>query len=757
MSFLKIPKNGVSDIAKRMQDELGLFQEIVEHAVSAIVVTNMDGQIVYVNQGFCKQTGYSFEEVRGKNPSILQSGLTHRDVFRELWETLLNNEMWHGNFVNRRKDGELFWEEATIFPVKNNKNESKFYVAIKKNISDIRTLESQLNNEKMLLHAAVNNLQDIFFTFSPTKQILRWNTAANKNLGYTDEEIKIMQPSDYIYKDDLFIYEESLKRLKDREQDKVILRLLHKDGEILPVEFHTSVIKDQNGQVIAFTGTGRDISDKIAVKQERERLFEVAQDLIGIMTMDGTILELNPSWKEILGWDNTELVDKTFLDFIHPNDVLKTKDAMAALQKGKKITGLVNRYLCKDGSYKWLSWNSTPYLQNNIVYAFARDITNEQELQAQLLHTQKMEAIGTLAGGIAHDFNNILGAIVGYAQLIKLYPDAEKNDTYIEQVLIGAERAKELVAQILAFSRKQEFNLDQLKISSLVKEVVKLIKGSVPGNIKIEYNISDMDGIILGDFTQIHQVMMNIVTNAVQAIKSETGTISISLEKCDIKKNNNNLKIPVADGQYVKITIVDSGSGIPENVLNKIFDPFFTTKEKGTGLGLSVVDGIVKNHGGHVLVRSEKEVGSTFELYFPRHNTTCEEKSKPETAIIKGNAKIMIVDDEPSILDISKRILSSAGHSVLTYQNAVDALEFFRDNPDKVDVVISDLMMPDLKGSDLLKVVKKMNESVVVALMTGFNEAEEMEKMRGLGINEIINKPFTAQELTKTIANLTMK
>lgn len=756
MQTLKLPKNGTVDLTLRMQDELGLFHEIAQQASSAIIVTNLSGDIIYVNDSFTEYSGYTYDEVAGKNPRFLKSGLIPDEIYTDLWDRLKQGETWRGHFINKGKNGSLFYEEASIFPVKDKNGHNKYYAAIKKNITDLKSLEDELLSEKTILNTAVNNLQDLFFTFSKDYRFLRWNKIANDLLGYSDDEITKMNPFDFVHRDDHASMREGLQKVMSNGSNKNILRVITKDRQMMTVEFYTTAIK-KNNEVVAFAGIGRDISKKVDAEEERGRLFEVAQELIGIISMDGYCKELNPAWENLLGWSRAELETEHIISFIHRNDQKVTQAALDELATGKKITGLVNRFQCKDGSFKWLNWNATPYPQRNSIYLFARDITQEQELQQQLLHTQKMEAIGTLAGGIAHDFNNILGAIVGYAQLVKFDPTSVNNEIYIDQVLIAGERARDLVGQILAFSRKKEFKLEQLKVSTLVKEVIKLIKGSVPSTIKINYDIEDLDGIILGDFTQIHQVLMNVLTNAYQAIHPDTGQIDLYLGKTYINAKNGHSGIPLPRGEYVKITIKDSGPGIEPEIISKIFDPFFTTKENGTGMGLAVVDGLVKSHGGHVALTSKKGKGSTFEIYLPRQNVSTAKIVEKDPLVIHGNAKIVIIDDEKSILDVTDQLLSNLGYDIKTYQNPLNALDYLRDNSHNADLVLTDLMMPELKGDKLVRILKEFNKEIPVIIMTGYNEQDSLNKMRADGINEIIRKPFSAQSLSKTIHDVINK
>lgn len=383
-----------------------------------------------------------------------------------------------------------------------------------------------------------------------------------------------------------------------------------------------------------------------------------------------------------------------------------------------------------------------------------RQIGKDKELlESQLWQSQKMEAIGTLAGGIAHDFNNILSAIFGYTGFaVENIPEGSSAQDDLKQVLLAANRAKDLVYQILSFSRQATQEIKLLKIQDIIKESLKLLRASIPSTVEINQNIDVQCGTIISDPTQIHQVLMNFCTNAVHAM-NETGVIGINLREVTLNAKDIAHKPELVPGSYACLSISDTGIGMDPKTINRIFEPFYTTKEidKGTGLGLSVIHGIVETHKGMITVDSELGKGSIFQVFFPRVDGVKSVSPSISGPLPTGRERILLVDDEESILSMAKRMLESLGYDVVAKSSSVEALETFKNKPDQFDLVITDQTMPNMSGEELIAELLRIKPDLSVILCTGYSSKVSKRNALKKGINKYIPKPFSKELLSEAV------
>ena len=365
-----------------------------------------------------------------------------------------------------------------------------------------------------------------------------------------------------------------------------------------------------------------------------------------------------------------------------------------------------------------------------------------------------MEAIGTLAGGIAHDFNNILSSVIGYTELaIEEVSKRGLLHNNLQEVLKAGRRARDLVKQILAFSRQSDQELRPLEISPIIKETLKLLRASLPSTLEIHQDIGTDLGTVMTDPTHVNQILMNLCTNAAHATGENGGTLDVSLEKVD---NGTDLGVRftgLSPGPYLKLTVSDNGHGMAPEVKERIFDPYFTTKEKGegTGLGLAMVHGIVKSHGGTITVYSEPEMGSAFHVYLPVMETETDQDTGSEETVPTGSERILFVDDEQPIVDIGKQMIEQLGYTVVTRTSSLEALELFRTKPDEFDLVITDMTMPNMTGEELANELMFIRPDIPIILCTGFSRRVTEKKAKAMGIQAFIMKPILKQELAETI------
>ena len=377
-----------------------------------------------------------------------------------------------------------------------------------------------------------------------------------------------------------------------------------------------------------------------------------------------------------------------------------------------------------------------------------------RELEKQLRHAGKMEAIGTLAGGVAHDFNNILGIILGYAEMAK--EDAAPLDgvtNQIDAIIKAGKRGKDLVKNILAFSRKTEQEIAPVQLDLLVKESVKLLRASIPTTIEICQDIKAQSSVIMADPTQIYQVVMNLSTNAAQAMEEKGGILRIDLVSVDLNLEDIGAEPNVKPGSYVKLTLSDTGEGMGQQTVERIFEPFFTTKqkEKGTGMGLAVVHGIVFKLGGFIRVDSKPGQGTIFDVYFPEIAGGDVQQAEEDLPLLKGNEHILFIDDEEMMVEMGQAVLERLGYQVTVNTSPVKALEAFRAQPDKFDLVITDQTMPDKTGVQLAKELLKIRPDIPIILCTGFSTKISEEDIKAIGIREFVMKPLEIQEMAEIV------
>jgi len=387
------------------------------------------------------------------------------------------------------------------------------------------------------------------------------------------------------------------------------------------------------------------------------------------------------------------------------------------------------------------------------------EMQERKRAEKELIQVQKMEAIGTLAGGIAHDFNNILTAVIGYAELgmYKKSMDQGKTEYIFMQILSAGNRARELINQILTFSRQRDEERLPVKLGSIIKEALQLIRVGLSRHIEIREHIRTTTDMVFADPTQLHQIIMNLCTNAAHAMKEKGGILEVALDDLLIDTSSQEQFPDLSPGGYLKLTVRDTGTGIDPKVISRIFDPFFTTKApgEGTGMGLSVVHGIVKHYGGKILVSGELGKGATFSVLLPRaEKQAYKEPMKNDAAIPIGNEKILLVDDEATVVELGRAMLEEIGYSVVISTDAFEGVALFAQNPDQFDLVIADKNMPHMSGFDFGREILRIKPNVPIILYTGYPDPHDIDKAKELGFRDVMKKPLVLRDMAQTVRSV---
>jgi len=520
-----------------------------------------------------------------------------------------------------------------------------------------------------------------------------------------------------------------------------------------------SPIFHQDGSISKMT-IYRDMTESKKAEEERIRLataIEQASESIIISDRPGTIQYVNPAFEHLSGFNREEIIGQNFRILkSDKHDKAFYREMYDIISRGHTWAGRIINTM-KDGTLREFKTRISPIKDSsgkiiNFV-SVNRDVTQEKALEVQLQHAQRMDAIGTLAGGVAHDFNNILSSVIGFTELA--LDDAEKGTLQydnLQEVLVAGSRAKDLVLQILTFSRQSDREQKPVNVQLIAKEALKMLRASIPSTIEIKQNIQS-NALVMGDSTQIHQVLMNLCTNAAHAMDDKGGVLTVDLVDIRLDSELVSDYPDLKPGAYINLTVTDTGYGMVPDVLDKIFDPFFTTKEKGkgTGMGLSVVHGIVHSHGGSIYAYSKPGKGSTFRVFLPVFKRRLESEERIERPIPTGTERVLFIDDEPAIVNIGKQTLELLGYDVVTRTSSIEALEFFKTQPDSVDIVITDLTMPNMTGEELAKELMQIRPDIPIILCTGFSVRMDEKKAMGMGIRAFVSKPILKREIAETI------
>ena len=484
------------------------------------------------------------------------------------------------------------------------------------------------------------------------------------------------------------------------------------------------------------------------------QLFEESNDAIFIHDLEGRIYDLNHAALNMTGYPKASLLEMVVAD-LHPEaDQQVAYQALEEVRRNGHVR-FQSKFMRADKSIITVDISSSVIDEDEgLVQRLVRDITKQRKMEDQLRQTQRIEAIGTLAGGIAHDFNNILSPIILHTDMVLEDIPVESPIRFnLEEIHSASIRAKDLTRQILTFSRQTEQERTPLIIRPIIKETLKLLRFSFPSTIEIRQTFETKGGAVLADQTQIQRILMNLCTNAAYAMREKGGVLEVGLAGVYLSSADTVHNPNLDPGHYMKLTVCDTGPGMESGVKDRIFEPYFTTKGKGegTGMGLAVVHGIVKSYDGAITVDSEPGKGTVFQVFLPKIEGQISSEPKGAFQLPVGTERILLIDDERSILDVMQQMLERLGYTVDARSDSTEALEAFRENSDGFDLVITDYTMPEMTGENLAKAILGIRPDVPVILCTGFSEQIDEEKSKAIGIRAFVMKPIIMGEMAKTI------
>ena len=734
------------------------------HPIPMMVYDVVTLRFLEVNAAAIAQYGYSREEFLARTIREI-----HRpEDLKQLMQMLRQVEHagWRGRWRHLRKNGSILFVLLHSTPMLFHRRPAEMLVA--QDVTEQESIDEQVRKSEATLalaqHVAHIGSWEVDLTTREQRadHPPRWSEETFRIFGLDPTTTKVTHESFFhlLHPEERQAAREAfIAQLRTGAPYSIDHRIIRPDGSERIVHVKSDVLRDGRGRLIKMAGTVQDLTEQREAERllrQQARLIDLASDAISVRNLDGTIRMWNKGAERLYGWTADEISGQKALDLIY-TDATRYKQANEELLRTGSWRGELS-HVCKDGHR--ITVNSRWTLvrdergEPESVLVIHTDITEQKKLEAQFLRSQRLESIGTLAAGVAHDLNNILSPILLVAPLLRgEINDEEEKEAFLSLVQASAERGANLVKQMLTFARGADGERVLVQPTHLVEEVAKIAGQTFPKSIKIQTECPPDIWMVEGDPTQLQQVLLNLCVNARDAMP-DGGTLRLSIENFEVDEHYASMTADARPGTYVVVQVSDEGRGIPRHVLDKIFDPFFTTKEvgQGTGLGLSTVLGIVKSYGGFVSVSSEP--GETrFRVFLPANTSSRSEGPLSDTLSVPNGhgEKILVVDDEPCILEAAKRVLEGWGYKPLLAEDGVAALAIYARQPDEIDLVLTDLVMPLMDGLMLIRALRKLNPAQKIILSTGRDEDLESPEIRSLGLDACLMKPHSREKLLITL------
>jgi len=765
-----------ADVSIRKEERQ--FRDIFDNSIDGILIFNTDGVIVLANPAALQLYGYAGNEMIGLHgKDIVHPDYYH--LFEDFRKQLQSTGKFSAESVDLRKDGTTFNIEVRGSSFLYMKE--PHLLAIVRDVTNQKIAEKALTEGNKTLNDILEKAADgicvcLNTPEEPYVRFTHWNPRMVEITGYTIEEINRLGWYQTMYPDPV-VQEKAVERMdRMRDGDNIISEewiITDKKGREKPLIISTSVLKTEEDKTHVLA-VMHDITEHKRAEEELKASkaqlsnalemahlghweYDVATDLF---TFNDQFYNIFRTTVEKIGGYTMHSAEYAHR-FVHPDDMdvvgeetrkaIETTDPHFSRQ-------IEHRMLYADGTIGCITVRffivKDSHGRTVKTYGVNQDITERKNLESQLRQSQKMEAIGTLAGGVAHEFNNILGIIVGNSDLALIdLPEGNPARSYLDEIQSASFRARDIVKHILSFARKAPFQAKPIEIAPVVKEVVKLMRATIPMNIEIEQNISCESEIVSADPTEIHQVVMNLVTNAAHALRTSDGILTVGLEPVTLDKDAILSYEGIRPGNFVRLIVKDTGHGIAPELIGRIFEPFFTTKEvgEGTGMGLAVVYGIVKKYEGAIKVTSEPGKGSAFEVLLPQAEKTMVLKADRVEELPTGTERILFVDDEVSIVNLAKLMLERQGYKVNAASNSLEVLERFKADPGAFDLVISDMAMPHMTGDLLAQELIKIRPDIPIILCTGHSDRMDGNRAKAIGVKAFVFKPLVMKDMAKTV------
>jgi len=753
-----------------------LFRTVIEASKDAMIVINQKGIITIFNPAAEEIFKRKKEEMKGQPLDLLMPE-QYRDLHKKYVKEFFTRGSPSGAIGKTlelpalRSDGTVFFIELSLSTalIKNE----KFVLSVIRDIEERKKSEEELRKSREFLNNIINAIDDPIFVKDENHKWVLLNDAACRLMGYSREELLGKRDYEIFPKEQADVFREKDMAVIEPGEININEEEITWQKRIRTISTKKSVFTDSVTGKKFIAGTIRDITDRKKAEEERHRLataIEHAAESVIITDKEATIQYVNPAYKKITGYRRNEIIGKKF------NILQKGKhnesfyeDMWETIKNGFVWSGhFINTK--KDGTPYEVEISISPIRDSNkniISYvAVKRDITKEMKLQKEMRQSQKMEALGTLAGGIAHDFNNMITAIMGYTEVMHNYKvNRIEVDAYLEKILKVCKRARDMIKNILDFSRPGKRIYRVVDIRNIIKEVIPLVRSSLPENVEIKRNIPEGPFNVLADSSQIYQVIMNLCINAAHSMREKGGILQIDLKKV-IPDEDLGLSEECKTKTYIKLTVSDTGHGMERDVIERIFEPYFTTKKQGegTGLGLALAHRFIKEHNGKVTVESIPGKGSIFNVYLPLADSDIKpgqeeipgvyeraEAPLSEEKSFKGKGRILCVDDEEDLLYVCKFGLERIGYEVVTKNNSLNAFNLFREDPRRFDLVLTDYSMPGMTGSMLAKEIMNLRPDIPIIIYSAYIEEINREKKKITGVKKFLTKPFTIKQLLEII------